>query len=88
MSTPNWNTTISVLLPAYNEEEYLEDAVMAVQDWLDRRDIDYEIIIIEDGCTDTTPAIAAQLADQHASIRHLHYADRLGKGQAPIPRTS
>lgn len=75
---------VSVVLPAYNEAETLEETVASTLDALDAflPRGDYEVIIAEDGCTDRTPEIADWLADRHERIRHVHSEDRLGRGGA------
>ncbi len=75
---------VSVVLPAYNEAESLESTVtqtIAALDGFLPAGL-YEVIIAEDGCTDNTPAIAETLANQHESVRHIHFAERQGRGQA------
>ena len=71
----------SVIIPAYNEQLVLEEAVDRVVGLLADVD-DYEIVIVEDGCTDYTPLMAAELRARYANVQHIHSAVRLGKGRA------
>lgn len=71
----------SVIIPAYNEQLVLEDAVERVVALLQDVD-DYEIVIVEDGCTDYTPVMAAELRMRYANVQHIHSSVRLGKGRA------
>lgn len=71
----------SIIVPAYNEELLLEDAVEKVVRILGGHD-GYEIVIVEDGCTDYTPVIAAALRARHPNVQHIHSRVRLGKGRA------
>ena len=73
---------VSVIFPAYNEKENLENAVRRTIQTL--RDItdSYEIIIAEDGSTDGTDRIAARLAGESPCIVHIHRDYRLGRGLA------
>lgn len=73
---------ISIVLPAYNEASRLKKAVETVKKYLDRNGYDYEIIIAEDGSTDGTDKIAAELASNDEKVVHLHSDERLGKGGA------
>ncbi|MFB6253919.1 MAG: flippase-like domain-containing protein [Halobacteriaceae archaeon] len=75
---------VSVVLPAYNEEETIESTVRTTISALDSflPAGSFEIIITEDGCDDNTPAIASQLADEMSQVRHLHSDSRLGRGGA------
>jgi glycosyltransferase involved in cell wall biosynthesis len=70
----------TLVLPSYNEEKYLEKCVTAVKSKL--KDKDYEIIIVEDGCTDKTPQIAEKLAKGDKKIKHIHSDIKLGRGKA------
>lgn len=70
----------SLVIPAYNEEKHLEEAVKAAIHSLEG--VDYEIIIAEDGSTDHTPRVAAELARKFAFVRHLHFDNKLGRGAA------
>jgi glycosyltransferase involved in cell wall biosynthesis len=73
---------VSVVFPAYNEKEHLENAVRKTAQVLDKVTRSYEIIIAEDGSTDGTDGIAARLSAEHAFVRHIHSDKRLGRGLA------
>ncbi|WP_457550451.1 flippase-like domain-containing protein [Archaeoglobus sp.] len=73
---------VSVILPAYNEAESIENAVKTVKSYLEKLGYDYEIIIAEDGSTDGTDKIARRLAEKDERIVHLHSDERLGRGKA------
>ncbi|NTU70911.1 MAG: glycosyltransferase [Coriobacteriia bacterium] len=61
---------ISVIVPAYNVEDYLPECLDSV---LAQTFRDFEIVLIDDGSTDTTPAIADRYASAHPGvIRSLH----------------
>lgn len=73
--------TISVLIPAYNEVLNLEgsvaDALTACGEFED-----YEILIVNDGSTDGTDALAEQLAARLDHVRVIHHAKNRGFGAA------
>jgi uncharacterized protein (TIRG00374 family) len=75
---------VSVVLPAYNEEETLAETVQVTLDHLGAflPAGSFEVIIAEDGCADRTPEIADELAAEHEAVRHLHSDQRLGRGGA------
>ncbi len=75
-------TTVSIVLPAYNEAEYLEPAVTKISQTLKDCQYNYEIIIAEDGSTDGTDRKAAEIAQQLRFVRHIHRDKRLGRGTA------
>ncbi|MEM2103893.1 MAG: glycosyltransferase family 2 protein [Candidatus Bathyarchaeia archaeon] len=73
---------VSIVFPAYNEAERLEEAVEKTIKALKECAKSYEIIIAEDGSTDGTDKIAFKLSKRNPSIRHFHNDKRLGRGQA------
>ena len=54
---------LSVVMPAHNEAAYLESAVRDVSDGLRARGHDLEVLVVENGSTDETLAIAQRLAE-------------------------
>jgi glycosyltransferase involved in cell wall biosynthesis len=68
---------LSVVVPAHNEQDYLEPAVTGIISGLGERDLAYEVIICENGSTDATAEVAAKLSRQHSRVRvlSLHEAD-------------
>jgi glycosyltransferase involved in cell wall biosynthesis len=59
---------ISVVLPAYNEADTLQSTVTDVLNYMQSRNEDFEIIIVENGSTDDTLAIASTLAIENDSV--------------------
>ncbi len=72
--------SISLFLPAWNEEEYLERAVSRATRVLSRLSDDWELIIVDDASTDRTPAIAEALAAKHRQVRVIHHERNLKLG--------
>jgi glycosyltransferase involved in cell wall biosynthesis len=60
---------VSVIMPVYNVERYVEPALDSVlaQTWRD-----FEVLVVDDGSTDRTPAMVAEYAARDARIRVLH----------------
>ncbi|MBC9944632.1 CDP-glycerol glycerophosphotransferase family protein [Leucobacter sp. cx-328] len=61
---------LTVVIPAYNAERYLDDCLASVLDQ-GIPEADLEIIVINDGSTDSTLITAQRWADAHPSI-HVH----------------
>jgi glycosyltransferase involved in cell wall biosynthesis len=73
---------VSLVLPAYNEVDYLNPAVEKTIQTLDAFTDSYEIILAEDGSTDGTAERAKELIQKNPCIRHIHRDQRLGRGTA------
>jgi uncharacterized protein (TIRG00374 family) len=75
---------VSVVLPAYNEEDTIEGTVTTTLETLDAflPEGSYEVLVAEDGCEDRTPEIAARIAGHDPRVRHVHSDQRFGRGGA------
>jgi glycosyltransferase involved in cell wall biosynthesis len=60
---------ITVVLPAFNEEPFLTDTVDELVDGLRARRHEFELVIVENGSTDATAAVAEKLASMHDEVR-------------------
>jgi glycosyltransferase involved in cell wall biosynthesis len=74
--------SLSVFFPAYNEEENIERAVAEAAEALEPLQIKYEIIIVNDGSTDDTAAIAERLSRINPHVRVIHHNPNQGYGAA------
>jgi glycosyltransferase involved in cell wall biosynthesis len=63
---------ISVVMPAYNEADILATSVKDVVAGLRERGEEFEVLIVENGSTDGTLAIAEQLATELPEVRVEH----------------
>jgi NAD(P)-dependent dehydrogenase (short-subunit alcohol dehydrogenase family) len=72
--------TVSVLVPALNEEVGLEATVERLTRALNITMEDYELLVVNDGSSDRTGAIAERLAETHENIRVIHHERPLGLG--------
>jgi glycosyltransferase involved in cell wall biosynthesis len=63
---------ISVVMPAYNEADILETSVKEVVTGLRERAVTFEVLIIENGSTDRTFAIARDIAAELPEVRVDH----------------
>lgn len=73
---------LSLVIPAYNEEERLGPTLRAVVAALAPRPFASEVLVVLDGCTDGTAAVAAAAAGPVGAceVRVLARAERRGKG--------
>ena len=72
---------LSVIIPSYNEEQYIEENLRKIIDELENIGIKYEVIVVEES-SDKTPEIIACMQKKFRVLRHLHFSRRLGKGGA------
>jgi glycosyltransferase involved in cell wall biosynthesis len=72
MSESGKTPLFSVIMPTYNQARYLGEAVRSV---LAQRCGDLELIIVNDGSTDDTPRLLADLAAEDPRIVVIHQAN-------------
>jgi glycosyltransferase involved in cell wall biosynthesis len=73
---------LSVLVPLYNEEEFISPLLERVLAAPLPEGMGREIIVVDDGSTDGSAEIVAELAGQHPEIRLLRQGRNQGKGAA------
>jgi glycosyltransferase involved in cell wall biosynthesis len=78
----NVQVDVTVVLPAINEVDIIEQTVDIISKELKTYGCAYEIILAEDGSTDGTDKKAAELSENLPYIRHIHGEKRLGRGRA------
>lgn len=66
---------VSVIMPAYNMERFIDQAIRSV---MDQTMTDWELLVIDDGSTDDTCAIVERLACQDCRIRLYRNPENLG----------
>lgn len=76
------HVSLSLVLPAYNEAENLLAVVEKCNVVLDKWFDDFEIIVVDDGSTDTTQQILSVCTDKSSRVRSLHHEVNLGYGAA------
>ena len=75
--------SLSVVLPAYNEEANIGPMVDAALEVLPSVAEDYEVLIVDDGSRDATASVAQDLVDRHyPSVRLLVHDGNRGYGVA------
>jgi dolichyl-phosphate beta-glucosyltransferase len=73
---------LSVVIPVYNETHRLSRTFLQFVDFFRTQDYSYEFVIVDDGSTDGTAALARQLMDGVSNVRILEERPNRGKGRA------
>jgi putative flippase GtrA len=76
--------SISIVLPAYNEEAVIATTVVRVFQALSRMGADFEILVVNDGSKDRTGAIVAAIAAQERRVRLVTHKVNQGAGAALV----
>ncbi len=70
---------VSVILPVFNKEDYLERCILSIQKQTFR---DYELVIVNDGSTDNSKAIIERLTHHFENIKTFHFQENKGVSAA------
>ena len=73
---------LSYFFPAHNEAANLRGLVAEALAVLPQLAEQFEVLIVDDGSRDDTPAIADELAAAHPEVRAIHHPTNLGYGAA------
>ncbi len=73
---------LSLILPAYNEAQAIRHSIRAAAAALAELGVPYEIIVVDDGSTDDTAAIARLEAAELPQVRVLSTSQNVGYGGA------
>jgi len=76
------NRLLSIVIPAFNEEENIPNTAKVVGDIMLEARIPYEIIFVSDGSKDATFAEVLALAKEDRHIRGLEFSRNFGKEAA------
>lgn len=74
--------SISVVVPAYNEEPVIEVTIRAILGALNQLSDDYEVVVVNDGSQDKTAAIVADLSRADPRVRRVDHVRNRGYGAA------
>jgi dolichyl-phosphate beta-glucosyltransferase len=74
--------SISIIIPAHNEEKRLLASVQRMMEYCTSQRWDYELVIVEDGSTDGTVRVINDLISKDYRIKSISNKERLGKGRA------
>lgn len=73
---------ISIVVPSYNEEVRITSTLLQIDAFLRSSFKTYEVIVVDDGSSDTTRSVVENLQASLSTIRLVHYVPNMGKGHA------
>jgi glycosyltransferase involved in cell wall biosynthesis len=73
---------VSFVIPAYNEEVFIEDTLGTLDSVFKEKMNQYEIVVVDDGSKDKTFKKALQYANKNGHVKVIRYARNAGKGFA------
>ena len=78
------NKTLSIVIPAFNEEARLGDSVRQILAYLSKENPSAELIIVDDGSSDATAKVAEKVCAELPSVKTkvIRYEENRGKGFA------
>ncbi|MFN6559637.1 MAG: glycosyltransferase [Nostoc sp. ChiSLP01] len=71
VETSNINT-LSIVIPAYNEEDCIVQTVRTISKFLEQEKIDYEILVVNDNSKDNTEQLLQQLNFENIKLRYIN----------------
>jgi glycosyltransferase involved in cell wall biosynthesis len=73
---------LSLIMPAYNEEDNIELVIEKVDDVVKQMGLRYEIIVVDDGSLDNTGLKVGNYARRNGRVKVVGYRKNVGKGFA------
>jgi glycosyltransferase involved in cell wall biosynthesis len=73
---------LTVVFPAFNEEENVKYMVETAMEVLSRLAVDWEIIVVDDGSSDRTPDIAKELSEEYKGVKLVRHNKNKGIGSS------
>jgi glycosyltransferase involved in cell wall biosynthesis len=73
-------STYSIIIPAYNESERLAVSLPKVLDYVGKRQLPSEIIVVNDGSSDDTADVVRRFMAMHPDVRLVENPGNRGKG--------
>lgn len=71
---------LSVVIPAYKEGERIGSTLLEIEEYLGRKEFEYEILVVVDGSPDNTAEVARNYGSQVKNLRVVSNAENHGKG--------
>ena len=64
--------SLSIVIPAYNEERRLPQTLTRILNWLEQQTLSFcEVLVVDDGSQDGTARVVEECAKAHAGVQLL-----------------
>ena len=73
---------LSIVVPLYNEQANVLPLVRAIEDAMASSDLTFEVLLVDDGSSDGTYEVAAELPREHPQVRVLRFRRNYGQTAA------
>lgn len=73
---------LTLVIPLYNEEESLRELTERITETMKDRNLEYEILFLNDGSTDGSEELLIALSTEYASVRKITFRKNYGKSAA------
>ena len=73
---------LSIVISLYNEEESLPELIRWIESVMDKEAYSYEVIMVDDGSTDSSWNIVRELSSKNSCIRGISFRRNYGKSAA------
>ena len=74
------NTYLSVIIPCYNEEKRISKTLLSADEYLQKQNFDYEILVVSDGSDDKTAEIITDFQKNVKNLKLIDNEANHGKG--------
>jgi dolichol-phosphate mannosyltransferase len=82
VALPSCPPEVSIVVPAYNEEECLVPLTAAITETLVAHGVSYELLFVDDGSRDNTAQVLRELAAKQLEVRIIRLRQNAGQSAA------
>lgn len=82
MSNDLSHPDITLITPMYNESEHIDENINIILDALEKLEVDWEYVLVDDGSTDDSYSKAKKILADRPNCRIIHYEFNRGRGYA------
>jgi len=73
---------LTLIIPAYNEQQLICSNLKVLLNFLEKRNSNFEILVVDDGSLDRTVQVVGDFSEDHSQVRLIKQPQNLGKGLA------